>query len=128
MPSFVTDTNTEPEWQRAKKIVRAEYPEVDEKSDQFWKLVTAIYKSIAHYKPKNENVENALLAAVGNEDFKELTNILSSNLSLSKDGSSYRLYSKRIDGSRRLIFNGSKEELNDFIGAVEIFASSLKEI
>ena len=128
MPSFVTDTNTEPEWQRAKKIVRAEYPEVDEKSDQFWKLVTTIYKSIAHYKPTNENVENALLAAVGNEDFKELTNILSSNLSLSKDGNSYRLYSKRIDGSRRLIFSGSKEELDDFVGAAETFASSLKEI
>lgn len=128
MPSFVTDTNTEPEWQRAKKIVRAEYPEVDEKSEQFWKLVTTIYKSIAHYKPKNENVENALLAAVGNDDFKELINILSSNLSLSKDGGSYKLYSKRIDGSRRLIFNGSKEELDDFIGAVETFARSLKEI
>lgn len=128
MPSFVTDTNTEPEWQKAKKIVKAEYPEVDEKSEQFWKLVTTIYKSIAHYEPKNEGVENALLAAVGNEDFKELINILCSNLSLSKDGNSYRLYSKRIDGSRRLIFSGSKEEFNDFIGAVEIFAGSLKEI
>ena len=128
MPSFVTDTNTEPEWQKAKKIVKAEYPEVDKKSEQFWKLATTIYKSIAHYKPKNENVENALLAAVGNEDFKELINILCSNLSLSKDGNSYRLYSKRIDGSRRLIFNGSKEELDNFVGAVEIFASSLKKI
>lgn len=128
MPSFVTDTNTEPEWQRAKKIVKVEYPEVDEKSEQFWKLVTTIYKSIAHYKPKNENVENALLAAVGNEDFKEFINILRSNLSLSKDGNSYRLYSKRIDGSRRLIFSGSKEELDDFAGAAETFASSLKEI
>lgn len=128
MPSFVTDTNTEPEWQRAKKIVKVEYPEVDEKSEQFWKLVTTIYKSIAHYKPKNENVENALLAAVGNEDFKEFINILRSNLSLSKDGSSYRLYSKRIDGSRRLIFSGSKEELDDFVGAAETFVSSLKEI
>lgn len=128
MPSFVTDTNTEPEWQKAKKIVKAEYPEVDEKSEQFWKLVTTIYKSIAHYEPKNEGVENALLAAVGNEDFKELINILCSNLSLSKDGNFCRLYSKRIDGSRRLIFSGSKEELNYFIGAVEIFASSLKEI
>lgn len=128
MPSFVVDTNTEPEWQRAKKIVKAEYPEVDEKSEQFWKLVTTIYKSIAHYKPKNEGIENALLAAVGNEDSKEFINILCSVLSLSKDGDSCKLYSKRVDGSRRLIFNGSKEELDNFIGAVKIFARSLKEL
>lgn len=128
MPIFVTNSGTEPEWQRAKEIVRKECPEVDEKSEQFWKLVTTIFKSIAHYKPKNENVENALLAAVGNEDFKELINILCSNLSLSKDGDSCKLYSKRVDGSRRLIFNGSKEELDNFIGAVKTFARSLKEL
>ena len=128
MPNFVTDTNTEPEWQRAKKIVKSEYPEVDEKSEQFWKLVTTIYKSIAHYKPKNEGIENALLAAVGNEDSKEFINILCSALSLSKDGDSCKLYSKRVDGSRRLIFNGSKEELDNFIGAVKTFARSLKEL
>lgn len=121
MPSFVT----EPEWQKAKKIVRAKYPEVDEKSDQFWKLVTTIYKSIAHYETKNESGENALLAAVEREDRKEFLDVLRCPISVSKNGEEYKVYSKKIDGSRWLIFSGSKEEYDQFYRAARDFAARL---
>lgn len=79
-------------------------------------------------KPKNKGIENALLAAVGNEDSKEFINILCSVLSLSKDGDSCKLYSKCVDGSRQLIFSGSEEDLKNFTRAAEFFAKTLRQL
>ena len=127
MPSFVTNTGTEPEWQRAKKIVREEYPTVDEKSEQFWKLVTTIYKSIAHYQSKNES-GNELLDVIAREDSKKLLDILRSPLSMSRNGNECKVYSKNIDGSRRLVFSGSNEDLKNFARAAEFFAKTLHQL
>lgn len=127
MPNFVTSTNSEPEWQRAKKIVMKEYPEIDKKSEEFWKLVTAIYKSIAHYETKNES-NNELLDVIIREDSKELLNILRSPLSVSKNGDECKIYSKKIDGSRQLIFSGSEEDLKNFARTAEFFATALCQL
>lgn len=126
MPSFVIDSGTEPEWQRAKEIVRKEYPAVDEKSEQFWKLVTTIYKSIAHYQPKNES-DNELLDVIAREDSKKLLDILRSPLSVSKNGNECKIYSKKVDGSRQLVFSGSNEDLKNFARAAEFFAKTLQQ-
>ena len=127
MPSFVTNTGTEPEWQRAKEIVREEYPAIDEKSEQFWKLVTTIYKSIAHYQLKNES-GNELLDAIAREDSEKLLDILRSPLSMSRNGNECKVYSKKVDGSRQLVFSGSSEDLKNFARDAELFAKTLHQL
>lgn len=50
MPSFIHTETDEKNWQKAKKIVRKNYPGIDEESSKFWKLVNHIYFSISGKK------------------------------------------------------------------------------
>lgn len=50
MPSFIHTETDERNWQRAKKIVRKNYPGIDEESSKFWKLTNHIYFSISGKK------------------------------------------------------------------------------
>jgi hypothetical protein len=122
MPSFVTSTDSEKEWDRAKKIVAKQYPDVDRKSEKFWKLVTTIWKSIAHYKPKNEMIEEAVLESLGFEDQ------IKSKLSLSRVDGVIFLYAKTFDGEKKLLFKGTMEDFEAFKQSVEGFNKELKSL
>ena len=53
MPTSVVKTKKqERAWEKAKRIVRQQYPKVEEGSKQFWRLVMTIYKMLSGYKPK----------------------------------------------------------------------------
>ncbi|HUO06273.1 MAG TPA: hypothetical protein VMU16_13835 [Candidatus Binataceae bacterium] len=53
MPVNVVRTpEDEAAWERAKEIVRAEYP--DAHGERFYRLVMGIFKKMAHYQPMGE--------------------------------------------------------------------------
>ena len=66
MPSFIRTETDERNWQRAKKIVRKNYPGIDEESSKFWKLVNHIYVSISGKK-------NTVMECLVNEEEKQST-------------------------------------------------------
>ncbi len=57
MPSFIRTEKDEGDWQRAKSIIRRQYPRVREGSEQFWKLVNHVFHSVSGRKPKSVSEE-----------------------------------------------------------------------
>jgi len=53
MPKGVVKTaKQETYWERAKRQVAKQYPNISVGSDRYYRLVMSIYKNMAHYKPK----------------------------------------------------------------------------
>lgn len=55
MPINVVKTKKqEKAWEKAKRIIKKQYPSIKEGSDRFYRLVMKIFKDISGYKPKSK--------------------------------------------------------------------------
>lgn len=73
MPSWVRD---ESKWEKAKDIVKKEYKLTEEDGEEFWKLVTGVYKRMGgEIKKANEGlnsiIEMLATRRVGSDDVKK---------------------------------------------------------
>jgi len=52
MPKFVKTERDEELWEKAKEIVKKQYGKTEADGDEFWKLVTGVYKQAGGYTGK----------------------------------------------------------------------------
>lgn len=63
MPAFVKDEEL---WEKAKEIVRKQYKKSEKDGDEFWRLVTGVYKQAGGNRARGDHLEKSLA------DFRKL--------------------------------------------------------
>lgn len=59
MPANVVKKGQEDEWDRAKAIIKKNYPNISEGSNRFWKLVMSIFKNMTGKTKSRSSIERA---------------------------------------------------------------------
>jgi len=59
MPANVVKKGQEDEWDRAKAIIKKNYPNISEGSSRFWKLVMSIFKNMTGKTKSRSSIERA---------------------------------------------------------------------
>jgi len=57
MPSNLVKKGQESEWNKAKALVKKQYPNIDTGSSRYWKIVTSIFKNMVGKTKTKSNSE-----------------------------------------------------------------------
>lgn len=60
MPGFIKTPEDEERWEKAKEIVRKQYGKTEKDGEEFWKLVTGVYKRMGGHT--GDHIEKSLQA------------------------------------------------------------------